>query len=179
VYKGVVLKVDDHNGVTHVRVGNVTGIIRLNTMTWARKPNPKVSYYYAQIKKPSQALKAGDVIYLKVLEEMAGENKYEFALYQEPVAQSALLSIEAETGHVKAMIGGRDFRDSQFNRAVQSSRVPRSSPSCMRRLLTRGTRRPRPLLTRLWYMRTEYMTGFGNPTTMPINSTAPPCFVRP
>jgi penicillin-binding protein 1A len=127
VYKGVVLKVDDHNGVTHVRVGNVTGIIRLNTMTWARKPNPKVSYYYAQIKKPSQALKAGDVIYLKVLEEMAGENKYEFALYQEPVAQSALLSIEAETGHVKAMIGGRDFRDSQFNRAVQSRRQPGSA----------------------------------------------------
>jgi penicillin-binding protein 1A len=127
VYKGVVLKVDDHNEVTHVRVGNVTGIIRLNTMTWARKPNPKVSYYYAKIKKPSQALKTGDVIYLKVLEEMTGEKEYEFALYQEPVAQSALLSIEAETGHVKAMIGGRDFRDSQFNRAIQSRRQPGSA----------------------------------------------------
>lgn len=127
VYKGVVLKVDDHNGVTHVRVGNVTGIIRLNTMTWARKPNPKVYYQYAKIKNPSQALKTRDVIYLKVLEEMTAEKEYEFALYQEPVAQSALLSIEAETGHVKAMIGGRDFRDSQFNRAVQSRRQPGSA----------------------------------------------------
>nr|WP_321402612.1 PBP1A family penicillin-binding protein [uncultured Desulfobacter sp.] len=127
VYKGVVLDVDDHNGVTHVRVGNVTGIIRLDTMTWAREPNPNVSYLYAQIKKPSQALKNGDVIYLKVLEEMTAETEYEFALYQEPVAQSALLSIEAETGHVKAMIGGRDFRDSQFNRAVQSRRQPGSA----------------------------------------------------
>jgi len=127
VYKGVVLKVDDRNGVTHVRVGNVTGIIRLDTMRWAREPNPKVSYRYAQIKKPSQALKNGDVIYLKVLEEMTAEKEYEFALYQEPVAQSALLSIEAETGHVKAMIGGRDFRDSQFNRAVQSRRQPGSA----------------------------------------------------
>nr|WP_319494796.1 PBP1A family penicillin-binding protein [uncultured Desulfobacter sp.] len=127
VYTGVVLDVDDHNGVTHVRVGNVTGIIRLDTMTWAREPNPNVSYHYAQIKKPSQALKNGDVIYLKVLEEMTAEAEYEFALYQEPVAQSALLSIEAETGHVKAMIGGRDFRDSQFNRAVQSRRQPGSA----------------------------------------------------
>lgn len=127
IYKGVVLKVDDHNKITHVRVGNVTGIIRLATMTWARKPNPKISYEYAGIKKPSQALKTGDVIYLKVLEEMTGEKEYEFTLYQEPIAQSALLSIEAETGHVKTMIGGRDFKDSQFNRAFQSRRQPGSA----------------------------------------------------
>ncbi|WP_026259656.1 penicillin-binding protein 1A [Desulfobacter curvatus] len=127
VYKGVVLEVDDRNQLTHVRVGNATGIIRLATMTWARKPNPRVSYQYAQITKPSQALKTGDVIYLEVLEEMTGEAEYEFALYQEPIAQSALLSIEAETGHVKAMIGGRDFKDSQFNRAFQSRRQPGSA----------------------------------------------------
>lgn len=127
IYKGVVLKVDDPNSVTHVRVGNVTGIIRLATMTWARNPNPEVSYQYAKISKPSQALKNGDVVYLKVLEEMTGQAEYEFALYQEPIVQSALLSIEAETGHVKAMIGGRDFRDSQFNRAVQSKRQPGSA----------------------------------------------------
>ena len=127
VYKGVVLKVDDRNEVTHVKVGDVTGIVRMATMTWARKPNPKVSYRYAGIKKPSQALRLGDVIYIKVLEEKSAEKEYEFALYQEPVVQSALLSIEAETGHVKAMIGGRDFRDSQFNRAFQSRRQPGSA----------------------------------------------------
>jgi penicillin-binding protein 1A len=127
IYKGVVQKVDDHNKITRVRVGNVTGIIRLATMAWARKPNPEVSYKYARIKNPSQALKTGDVIYVKVLEEMTGEKAYEFALYQEPLAQSALLSIEAETGHVKTMIGGRDFKDSQFNRAFQSRRQPGSA----------------------------------------------------
>ncbi len=127
IYKGVVLEVDDYNKVTHVRVGDITGIIRLATMTWARKPNPKISYQSARISKPSQALKAGDVIYMKVLEEMAGEKEYEFTLYQEPIAQSALLSIEAETGYVKAMIGGRDFKDSQFNRAFQSRRQPGSA----------------------------------------------------
>jgi len=36
--------------------------------------------------------------------------------------QGAVLCMEAETGYVKAMIGGRDFNESQFNRAVQSKR---------------------------------------------------------
>ena len=46
---------------------------------------------------------------------------------QTPEAQGALLCIEAETGQVKAMIGGRDFRQTQFNRAVQSRRQPGSA----------------------------------------------------
>ena len=44
-----------------------------------------------------------------------------------PIAQSALMSIEAGTGLVKAMIGGRDFRQTQFNRAIQSRRQPGSA----------------------------------------------------
>ena len=44
-----------------------------------------------------------------------------------PKAQSALLCIEAETGYVKVMVGGRDFKSSQFNRAVQSRRQPGSA----------------------------------------------------
>ena len=35
--------------------------------------------------------------------------------------------MEAETGYVKAMIGGRDFKVSQFNRAIQSRRQPGSA----------------------------------------------------
>ena len=41
--------------------------------------------------------------------------------------RGALLSIEAETGYVKAMIGGRDYLNSQFNRAIQSRRQPGSA----------------------------------------------------
>ncbi len=125
IYQGVVLNVDDHNKITHVRVGDVTGIIHLSTMDWARKPDIKKAPY--KIQTPSSALKPGDVIYVQVLKEMLEGKEYEFALYQEPVAQAALLSIEAETGHVKTMIGGRDFKDSQFNRAFQSRRQPGSA----------------------------------------------------
>ena len=127
IYEGVVLSIDDKNGTTGVRVGDSHGIIKLETMTWARKPDLETAYYEAKVKKPSQVFKPGDIILVKVLNELVEDNTIEFTLEQEPVAQSALLSIEAETGHVKAMIGGRDYRNSQFNRAYQSRRQPGSA----------------------------------------------------
>ncbi len=46
---------------------------------------------------------------------------------REPLVEGSLLCIEAGTGQVRAMIGGRDFQKSQFNRAVQALRQPGSS----------------------------------------------------
>jgi penicillin-binding protein 1A len=96
-------------------------------MKWARKPDPEVAYYKVKIKKPSDALAVGDVILVKVKGKKEGQDLWAVALEQIPVAQSALMSIEAETGLVKAMIGGRDFRATQFNRAIQSRRQPGSA----------------------------------------------------
>jgi len=36
--------------------------------------------------------------------------------------QAALVSIDPTTGHVRALVGGRDFSESRFNRAVQAKR---------------------------------------------------------
>lgn len=44
----------------------------------------------------------------------------------EPV-QCALVLIDPATGEIKAMIGGRDFQESKFNRAVQAQRQPGSA----------------------------------------------------
>jgi penicillin-binding protein 1A len=41
--------------------------------------------------------------------------------------QGALVAVDPTTGYIRAMVGGRDFRDSEFNRAVQSQRQPGSS----------------------------------------------------
>jgi penicillin-binding protein 1A len=41
--------------------------------------------------------------------------------------QSAVIAIEVQTGHIRAMIGGRSFKHSKFNRAVQARRQPGSS----------------------------------------------------
>lgn len=43
------------------------------------------------------------------------------------VAQAALVAIDPHNGDIRAMIGGRDFDVSEFNRAVQARRQPGSS----------------------------------------------------
>ena len=44
-----------------------------------------------------------------------------------PYLQGAFIAIEPRTGAVRAMVGGRDFDDSKFNRAVQALRQPGSA----------------------------------------------------
>jgi len=41
--------------------------------------------------------------------------------------QSCLVAIEPQTGKLRAMMGGRDYRESQFNRVTQSRRQPGSA----------------------------------------------------
>lgn len=41
--------------------------------------------------------------------------------------QAALVSIEPKTGEVKAMVGGYQYKDSEFNRVTQAQRQPGST----------------------------------------------------
>ncbi|HUO03761.1 MAG TPA: PBP1A family penicillin-binding protein [Candidatus Binataceae bacterium] len=41
--------------------------------------------------------------------------------------QSAAIALDAETGGIRAMVGGRDYSESQFNRAVTAERQPGSA----------------------------------------------------
>jgi penicillin-binding protein 1A len=44
-----------------------------------------------------------------------------------PYLQGAFIALDVRTGAVRAMVGGRDFDDSKFNRAVQALRQPGSA----------------------------------------------------
>jgi len=44
-----------------------------------------------------------------------------------PYLQGALLALDARTGNILAMVGGRDFVDSKWNRVTQSARPPGST----------------------------------------------------
>ncbi len=46
---------------------------------------------------------------------------------QTPYLQGALVALDARTGYVRALVGGRDFKASAFNRAVQAKRQPGSA----------------------------------------------------
>jgi len=125
--EGVVIKVDNKNDTTTVRMGNTQGIIEIADMDWARKPNPEVPFRENAVKHPGRVLKEGNVILVKAKDKKEGSELWSLALEQIPKAEGALLSLEAGTGHVKAMIGGRDARETQFNRAIQSRRQPGSA----------------------------------------------------
>ena len=44
-----------------------------------------------------------------------------------PELQAALVAVDPKTGDILALVGGRDFRQSQFNRATRSRRQPGSA----------------------------------------------------
>ena len=125
--RGVVIEVDDSGKAAYVRMGNSRGRIDLESMRWARRPDPEVAYYERRIDRPSDALDAGDVIEVAVEGREPESDTWILHLEQRPIAQAAMLCIEEGTGEVKAMVGGLDFKDSQFNRAVQSRRQPGSA----------------------------------------------------
>jgi penicillin-binding protein 1B len=50
------------------------------------------------------------------------EKSYPALAGVEPPLQGAAVVLDVKTGHVLAMVGGRDYRQSQFNRAVQAHR---------------------------------------------------------
>ena len=123
ITRGLVVKVE-RTKVT-VRVGQSMGYIPYDDMKWARKPDPKRYPYH--IRYPKDALNTGDIILVRCVAYEKDAKLWQLSLEQEPDVQAALLCIEAETGNVISMIGGRDFKDSQFNRAIQSRRQPGSA----------------------------------------------------
>jgi penicillin-binding protein 1A len=71
-------------------------------------------------------LKPGDVIYIHLNDQMEGSAR-RATLEQDSGAQGAMMAIDNTTGDVLAMVGGRDYALSQFNRAVQAERQTGSS----------------------------------------------------
>ena len=55
------------------------------------------------------------------------ESIYEAEFRKNIPIQASFIAIDPKTGYIKALVGGRDFSESQFNRATQSKRQPGSS----------------------------------------------------
>ena len=127
IVKGVVIEINEENDTVIVRMGSTLGVIRIDDMRWARKPNPEVAYYETRVNHVKEVLKVGDVIQVGVKKKIFDTDRWWLSLEQVPKVQAALLCIESETGNVKVMMGGKDFRESQFNRAIQSRRQPGSA----------------------------------------------------
>lgn len=148
IVEGIVTHVDDQFGLVTVRFANTQGLIDIGSMKWAARPDPSIHWKFREINKPSQALKRGDVIEIKVVGEVFRSvrltqirtktkksltqqyNFDQFALLeleQEPLVQGALISFDLKTENLIAMVGGRNFQQSKFNRAIQALRQSGSS----------------------------------------------------
>ncbi len=70
-------------------------------------------------------LKNGDLVYVRIEDIANGIIKA--TLQQDSGVQASMMAVNNENGEVIAMVGGRDFALSQFNRATQSQRQVGSS----------------------------------------------------
>lgn len=125
--EAVVLNVEDADERVIVGIGADKGVLPLQHMAWARRPNPGVHYSAARVRSPSRVLEKGDLVLVRLLEPGDAPFTWIVSLEQEPVIQGAFLCMKPETGRILAMVGGRDFTQSQFNRAIQSRRQPGSA----------------------------------------------------
>lgn len=103
-FLAVVTKINEAKKTVDVGLGFTSGTISLESVTWVK----------------SSQLKPLDQIWVRY------ENG-SFAIYQEPIVQGALISMNPFTGEVLAMVGGYDFKKSEFNRTTQGKRQPGSS----------------------------------------------------
>ena len=71
-------------------------------------------------------LHLGDIVYVKVVSATGGEGP-KVTLEEDSGAQASLMAVDNSNGEVLAMVGGRDFALSQFNRATQAQRQVGSS----------------------------------------------------
>ena len=100
-------------GAAEVRFGQHMATLVQADVAWTKLKLPNI-------------LHAGDVVYIKVLSLEAG-GKSRVSLEQDSGAEGALVAIDNATGEIKAMVGGRDFNLSKFNRATQALRQVGSS----------------------------------------------------
>ncbi|MXX75133.1 MAG: PBP1A family penicillin-binding protein [Holophagales bacterium] len=85
---------------------------------------------YEWTRRDSPPLRRGDIAWFELrtpddaasVEEGAGQPRFELELVQEPRIEGAVLLLESATGAVRAMVGGWDYKRSEFNRAFQARR---------------------------------------------------------
>ncbi len=117
----VVLSADATKAEFGLRDGS-RGILNLAAVRWARKPlkNARVG---PRIRRVDEVLTAGDVV--MVAPKSGDEEGWD--LVQIPEVNGGLVAMDPHTGRVLALVGGWDFRRSQFNRATQAMRQPGSA----------------------------------------------------
>jgi penicillin-binding protein 1A len=105
---GLVEKIEKSNAL--VRIGNYRGTIAAKDIAWTKAS------------APSQILSPGDLAYFKIISLDDARRTVALSLEQRPQVEGALITIQNNTGEIKAMVGGYDYSSSEFNRTTQAMR---------------------------------------------------------
>ncbi|HWZ79023.1 MAG TPA: PBP1A family penicillin-binding protein [Candidatus Sulfotelmatobacter sp.] len=100
-------------GIATLKFGRYTAALGQSDVAWTKH-------------KLADILKSGDVCYVKIV-SLGANGAAKVGLEQDSGAQAALIAIDNATGGIKAMVGGRDFNTSKFDRATQALRQVGSS----------------------------------------------------
>ncbi len=103
-----------------VRFGNDYGVL-------VKGAAPIDKELVAGTKQIVSRLRLGDVIQVRLLDRATGRYQWQVSVDPDPMAQGALVYLENRTGKVRVIMGGKDYRDSVFNRAIQAKRQPGSA----------------------------------------------------
>ena len=124
-YDGVVLQTT--RGRARIKAGTLDGFIDAEGVAWTGRSDP------------AALVRRGDIVRVRVLSSKIAGHAV-FALEQEPKVEGALVAIDARTGAVRALVGGSDFRKSEFDRSMQARRQAGSSfkPFVYAAALTKG-----------------------------------------
>lgn len=124
------------------------GKILLEDMLWAAQKlkgrDVRKDRVLIEHAKPGDILKPDDVVLVRVKQvgllenqqaqaravtafaETLSESEILFSLEQEPIVEGGFIALDPATGTVSAMVGGYDFKRSEYNRAVSAKRQPGS-----------------------------------------------------
>lgn len=128
IVEAVVTGGDGQGGVM-VRFGSYQGQILRKETAWAGSLQvpPRGATPSGNAKGVgSSRLPVGSRILVRILEQTP-TGLWPLALEQDPEAEGVLLALDPRSGLIKAMVGGYDFRRSQFNRVLQARRQPGSA----------------------------------------------------
>ena len=122
-YQALVVALDDKSATVALgAAADAKHALPLSDVAWALPPDPRRDGMNARASKVGQVLHKGDL----VLVEKSADGKT-VSLYQRPLAEGALLSVDLEKGELKTVVGGYSFASSEFDRALQSKRQPGSA----------------------------------------------------
>ncbi|WP_445116786.1 penicillin-binding protein PBP1a [Acinetobacter sp. WZC-1] len=119
-YPAEVIKVNNNNFEALMQDGTKI-TVPWSGMSWAR-PYRNANSTGAAPSRPSQIVKVKDIVRLR-----PNATRTAWSLVQVPKVQGQLIAINPNNGAIEAVVGGYNFYQSKFNRALQGWRQPGST----------------------------------------------------